>query len=68
MGQSWDEDGLRLSGPEARPSMPKGPRHQGAYINRGWSSNAKGPRHQGAYINRGSSSNAQGTSSSRCVN
>jgi len=38
MGQSWDEDGLRLSGPEARPSMPKGPRHKGAYINRGSSS------------------------------
>ncbi len=37
MGQSWDEDGLRLPGPEARPSMPKGPRHQGTCenINRG---------------------------------
>ncbi len=27
---------------EARPSMPKGPRHQGAYINRGSSFNAQG--------------------------
>jgi hypothetical protein len=27
---------------EARPPMPKGPRHQGAYINRGSSSNAQG--------------------------
>jgi hypothetical protein len=35
MGQSWDEDGLRLPGSEAGPTMPKGPRHQGEYINRG---------------------------------
>ncbi len=51
---------------EARPPMPKGPRHQGA-LTEARPSMAKEPRHQGAYINKGSSSNAQGTLSSSFV-